>query len=187
METVIILVSVLVPLGISAAVIFVIWKRVVAPLLGQQGEQKRLLSIGVQSAARVLHVEQTGMTLEMGGMQSHRLRLMLQVMPAGMPPYQAETVAMVSILAFSRVQPGCIVTVRYDPRDPRQVAMEAAYPPGQGPGQAIQGFTPPAGGAMGYPQGAHPGQAPGYGSVQAPVPGGYGYPTQGGYPGRSNS
>ena len=177
METLLIVLVVLVPLAISGVVVAKIWKSVLAPLLGQQGEQKRILSVGVQCPARVRHVEQTGMTLEMGGVQSHRLRLVLDVLPAALPPYQAETIAMVSILAFPRVQPGCIVTVRYDPADPRKVAMEAAYPPGQAPGQALpnHGMPGPAyGGApqrvpFGQPGGYPPGpQPPGHSPYSGP-------------------
>jgi hypothetical protein len=40
------------------------------------------------------------------------------------------------------VQPGCFVTVRVDPTNPARVALEAAYPLGQGPVTAVMGAPP---------------------------------------------
>ncbi|KYF60461.1 hypothetical protein BE04_28555, partial [Sorangium cellulosum] len=153
----IIALSVIVPLGITAAVFFGVWKKVLGPLRAQQQEQQQLLRIGVSCAARVLQYQETGMKVSMGAQDSYSLKLLLEVMPPGMPPYQVETVALVSVLAAPRIQPGCIVTVRYDPANPRRVAMEAAYPPGQGPAAAAAlGGYPPVG-AHGAPPGARPG------------------------------
>ncbi|KYF56555.1 hypothetical protein BE08_40170, partial [Sorangium cellulosum] len=156
----VVLLSVIVPLGITAAVFWGVWKKVLGPLRAQQQEQQQLLRIGVSCAARVLQYQETGMKVSMGAQDSYSLKLLLEVMPPGMPPYQVETVALVSVLAAPRIQPGCIITVRYDPANPRRVAMEAAYPPGQGPAAAapLGGYPPPGvPGVYGAPAGAQPG------------------------------
>ncbi|KYF67351.1 hypothetical protein BE15_17460, partial [Sorangium cellulosum] len=153
----VIVLSVIVPLGITAVILWGVWTKVLGPLRAQQREQQQLLRIGVSCAARVLQYQETGMKVSMGAQDSYSLKLLLEVMPPGMPPYQVETVALVSVLAAPRIQPGCIVTVRYDPSNPRRVAMETAYPPGQGPAAAppLGGYPPP--GAYGAPAGAPPG------------------------------
>ncbi|MGK4005074.1 hypothetical protein WMF31_20775 [Sorangium sp. So ce1036] len=177
---VIIALSIIVPLGITGVIVWVVWKKVLAPLHAQQQEQRQLLQMGISCAARVLQYQETGMRVSQGAQDAYRLRLFLEVMPPGMPPYQVETVSLVSVMAAPRIQPGCIVTVRYDPANPRRVALEAAYPPGQGPTAAAPpggGYPPPPGAPYGVPPGAYGAPAAGaYGAPPGAMPGAYGAP-----------
>ncbi|AUX22678.1 uncharacterized protein SOCEGT47_031840 [Sorangium cellulosum] len=172
--------SVVVPLGITGVIVWVVWKKALAPLHAQQQEQRQLLQMGVSCAARVLHYQETGMKVSQGAQDAYRLKLFLEVMPPGMPPYQVETVSLVSVMAVPRIQPGCIVTVRYDPANPRRVALDAAYPPGQGPTAAAppgSGYPPPPGAPYGVPPGAYGAPAAGaYGAPPGVPPGAYGAP-----------
>lgn len=153
-----------------------------SPLLAQQAETQRLLAVGMPCAARVLQIEQTGTTVAMMGEQSYELRFRLEVTPPaamayrGMSaPYQAEMVSLVPMLAVPRVQPGCVISVRVDPQDPRKMAFDSAAPPA--PAQAY----PVAMGA--YPTGSPAAPMAGYGGPAlapgAPLHGPavrYGYP-----------
>ena len=85
-----------------------------------------ILTSGVRAPAKVLEISTTGVTVN----QSPQVRMRVEVQPTdGRAPFMAQLDAFVSIVAIPRVQPGCVVTVRYDPVDPSRVAMEAAQPP----------------------------------------------------------
>ncbi|MEZ4306961.1 MAG: hypothetical protein R3F14_02790 [Polyangiaceae bacterium] len=66
MDTLFILVAVLVPIAFTAAMLFGMWKGVLAPLFRNR-ESRSESSRSGQCAARVRHVEQSGMTVEMAG------------------------------------------------------------------------------------------------------------------------
>lgn len=135
METILVVLGVLVTLGITVASIFGARKMVsgmLSPILAQQAETRRLLTVGVPSAARVLHIEQTGTSMAVMGEQSYEIRFHLEIQPppvadyrGGTPgPYRAEMVALVPMLALSRIQPGGMITVRIDPQDPRKMTLD---------------------------------------------------------------
>jgi hypothetical protein len=135
-----------------------------SPLLAQQAETKRLLTVGIPCAARVLHIDQTGTSVAMMGEQSYELRLQLEVLPPansayrGMPaPYRAEMVSLVPMLMIPRVQPGCTIAVRVDPHDPRKMAFESATAPMQ------TGYPGAPAAYPGAPMGGYPGAAAPYG------------------------
>ncbi len=126
--------STIVPLAITGAVLWFVWTKVLGPMRAQQAEQQQLVATGVQCSARVLGVQETGMKVSQGAQDAYRLKLFVEVTPpGGYAPYNAELMAFVSVMAIPRVQPGCFVTVRVDPANPSRVAMEAAHPLGQGP------------------------------------------------------
>lgn len=160
-----------------------------SPLLAQQAETRRLLAGGIPCAARVLQIEQTGTSVAVMGEQSYELRLWLEVTPPaamgyrGMStPYHAEMVSLVPMLAVPRVQPGCIITVRVDPVDPRKMVFEAASPPAQslpysGAAGVSPGYAPSAPvGPLGAPMPGH--GAPAYGAPAHGAPA-YGAPAYG--------
>jgi hypothetical protein len=113
--------------GIPLTVISFIYVKLLYPLRQQRLEHERLLATGTQCSGHVLQVHEA----PLGGTYPHRLRLVLEVSPTDSMPYRAETVVFVSAVELPRVQPGCDVTVRYDPMDPTRVTMEAANPLGQ--------------------------------------------------------
>src|SRR4051812_25392771 len=135
MDSIFTLVMVLIGLGITVASVFGARKMIsgmLSPFLAQQAETKRLLAAGIPCAARVLHLEQTGTSVAVMGVQSYELRFQLEVTPpaaayrGGAGPYQATMVSLVPMLDVPRVQPGSVIAVRVDPQDPRKMVFESA-------------------------------------------------------------
>lgn len=50
--------------------------------------------------------------------------LELDIQPAGAPSYRASITSMIPRLAAARYQPGAVVPVRIDPRNPQRVALD---------------------------------------------------------------
>jgi hypothetical protein len=173
MSTVLTIFGVLVSLTIVGASMLSARKMIsgmLSPLLAQQAETRRLLTVGIPCAARVIDIDQTGTSVAMMGEQSYELRFQLEVAPPapavyrGMSaPYRAEMVSLVPMLMLPRVQPGCVIAVRVDPHDPRKMAFESATPPVQAgyPGASAAYPAPAMGGYPGpmVPHGQAPGQA----------------------------
>jgi hypothetical protein len=107
-------------LAITGVVIWFVWTKVVGPIMKGQQQQARLLSTGYQAPARVLQVAQTGTYVN----NQPQVSITLEVAPPGAHPYHAQLTTILSMLAIPRVQPGAMVTVRYDPTNPTQVAIE---------------------------------------------------------------
>jgi hypothetical protein len=99
---------------------FLLWR-----LYKGNAANNAILTTGIRAPALVLEVATTGVTVN----QSPQVRIGVQVQPADGPTFPAQLTAYVSIVAIPRIQPGCIITVRYDPTDHSKVAMEAANPP----------------------------------------------------------
>lgn len=111
--------------------------------LGPYAKQKRLLRSGKQATGTILEVEDTGVTIN----EIYPLiKVRLEVQPPGGAPYQAETKMLVSRLEVPQIQPGLVVPVLYDPKDPSSVTI------GVGEGRTEAGAmasTPSAGSGQG--------------------------------------
>jgi hypothetical protein len=90
------------------------------PLLRRSAENSRLLQTGEPAQARILGLQDTGVKIN----DNPQLRLVVEVHPMSRPPFQAEVIAVVSFLAIPRIQPGCMVQVKFDPMNPAKVALE---------------------------------------------------------------
>lgn len=107
----------------------------------QQGkaEGDRLRAEGIPGRARLLAVQDTGMTLggsALGAAQENPVaHLHLEVSVSGRPPYQATVTQMVPRLAVARLIPGSELPVKVDPLNPINVLVdwEAPLPAGAGP------------------------------------------------------
>jgi hypothetical protein len=87
---------------------------------------RELQASGIAAQAEVLSLWDTGITVN----QDPVIGLKVEVRPADRPPYQA-TIAksLVSRLDVPRFQPGQVIAVRFDPRDPSRVAIDVyKYP-----------------------------------------------------------
>lgn len=80
-----------------------------------------LLTRGKKAIATVLEVWDTGVTVD--GLNI-MVGLRLEVNPPGQPSYEAKTKALVSRIQPTLYQPGMVVQVRYDPKNPKKVAIE---------------------------------------------------------------
>ncbi len=83
-------------------------------------DARALQEIGDSSDATILKIWDTGMTVN----DDPVVRFLLEVHPYGKPAYQAETKLRISRLAVSRYQPGAVVPIRIDPRQPKHVALD---------------------------------------------------------------
>jgi hypothetical protein len=84
-------------------------------------EAKGLQAGGVAADAEVLSLWDTGITLN----QDPVIGLKVQVRPKDGQPYEA-TIAksLISRLDIPRFQPGKVIPVRFDPKDPSRVAID---------------------------------------------------------------
>jgi hypothetical protein len=82
----------------------------------------RLLRAGDAGRARVVEVVPTGRAVD----QAPTLRITLLIDLPGQATYAATTRATVPAPMLGRVQPGAIVAVRVDPRNPQRVALDWA-------------------------------------------------------------
>ena len=87
------------------------------------GEERELQRVGVAAQAEILAIGETGLTVNDDPVVS----LEVEVRPADRPPYRATIKrTLISRLAIPQFQPGKIIPVRFDPRDPSQVAYDIA-------------------------------------------------------------
>src|SRR5687768_4910265 len=114
--------------------VFFIFYKVFGGLKRANQERERLLREGVQASARVLSVQMGGMTMTVGVHRHLQLQIGLEVQPAGQAPYQTTLTTMISELQIAQIQPGVLLTVRYDPRDPNKLALEGVGAPQPLPG-----------------------------------------------------
>jgi len=77
---------------------------------------------GLPGQATVVEIWDTGVTVNDNPVVGFRL----QIQAEGRPPWQAETKALVSLLAIPQIQPGATLPVYYDPADPSRVAIAMA-------------------------------------------------------------
>lgn len=113
--TVLIAVSVILPIAITG---WMVWKMVI-PLFKRSAEAQAILATGVPAQARVVQVALTDTSVN----DQPEVRMLLDVYPAGQPPYRTEHVGVVSMLAIPRIQPGCALDVRIDRQNPARVAV----------------------------------------------------------------
>ena len=122
MGIIIAVVGLVITLVVVGGVFFLLY-RVFGGLKRANQERERLLREGVQASARVLSVQMGGMTMTVGVHRHLQLQIGLEVQPAGQPPYQTTLTTMISELQIPQIQPGVVLTVRFDPRDPSKVAL----------------------------------------------------------------
>jgi hypothetical protein len=78
-----------------------------------------ILRDGTPAKARVLRFEPTGGSIN----DDLRVRIDLDVQPLGSEGYQAEVVTYMHPVHFARYQPGALVEVRFDPKEPTDVVL----------------------------------------------------------------
>lgn len=104
----------------SLAVSFLL-PRVLMPWLTGQAKHRRVLASGVSARATVTSLDQTGTTIN----DQPKCRIGLLVEPKDGAPFAATTTQLVLLTQIPQFQPGAVVTVRYVPGDPSQIAIEA--------------------------------------------------------------
>ncbi len=114
---------------------------------GSMIRQEELKEKGVQAEATILEVKETGVTVN----QNYPLaRLTLEVRPLQGEPFTVTMRQLINRFDIPSIQPGAVVSVLYDPKNPKKIALgskgETAGTPAQAgiPGQAY----PPAAGIL---------------------------------------
>ena len=87
--------------------------------LSGEGEARRIRRVGATAEALVLEIRDTGITLNDNPIVAFRL----QVRPPTGIPYEVETRGLVGRLDVPQIQPGAVLPVAIDPRDPNKVAL----------------------------------------------------------------
>jgi hypothetical protein len=87
---------------------------------------KELRTVGLPAEAEILEVADTNESLN----DQPIIRLDLLVRPPDRPPFRATVPRfMITYLQVPQFQPGKVIPVRYDPRDPSRVAPDLDRPP----------------------------------------------------------
>ena len=75
---------------------------------------------GLPATATVLQIWETGVRVN----HNPVVGFLLEVHAEGLEPYRAETKALISVLSIPQIQPGAVLDVKYDPRNPQRVALD---------------------------------------------------------------
>jgi hypothetical protein len=118
MSIIITVVSIGFSLVVFAGMGFVMWK-IFGGLMKASQERNQLLMTGIPASGRILQLMDTGMLVN----NNPQVRIVVQVEPPGRAPYPAEVTMVISQLAIPRVQPGCVVPVKFDPVNPARIAI----------------------------------------------------------------
>jgi len=128
---------------LSLVLVVVVVRRVFGGLSRASAQRERLLREGTPAPATIVNLGMGRMTMQVGVHRHLEVQLLVQVEPPDRSPWQATLATMISELQVPQLQPGARIQVRYDPRDPSQLALEGIALPGAVPGLG----APAAGGA----------------------------------------
>jgi hypothetical protein len=85
-------------------------------------QARELQRTGLPAEATILEISDTGMTLN----EDPVVDFMLEVRPEGKEAYRARTRMPISRIRIPQFQPGAVVPVNYDPKDPSRVSFQLA-------------------------------------------------------------
>lgn len=83
-------------------------------------EACQILAIGRPATGTIVRLIDTGTTIN----NNPVVECVVQVAPLEGEAYEARTKALVSRLDVAAIQPGRVVPVKYDPRDPTRIALD---------------------------------------------------------------
>ena len=83
-------------------------------------QAKELHATGMSAEAKILEIADTGWTVNDDPVVS----FLLEIYPSEQPPYQARTKLVISRVHIPQYQPGAIVPVRIDAKDPSRVSLD---------------------------------------------------------------
>ncbi len=95
---------------------------VVGGLVMNGMKNRAVLAHGEAAEAVILKAWQTGTVMNEVNPQ---IGLLLEVRPANRPAYQAETKMFIPMIQIPQFQPGAVLQVKYDPKDPSKVAVDS--------------------------------------------------------------
>jgi hypothetical protein len=83
-------------------------------------QARQLHAIGEPARAEIVRIWDTGMTVN----NDPVIGFVLQVTPDTRPAYEAQTKLRISRIQVSQFQPGAVVPVRIDPKNPERVSLD---------------------------------------------------------------
>jgi hypothetical protein len=92
----------------------------------RSAQRNKLLQTGEPAQAIIQAVEQTGVYIN----NNPQIRMTVEVRPPNRPPYVTTITQTVGLIQIAAFMPGTLLDVRYDPADPRKVAIVSATPGG---------------------------------------------------------
>jgi hypothetical protein len=107
-------------LAIGLAMILALTGCAVIDRMSGVADARDLQAHGESATAKILRIWDTGMTVN----EDPVVGFLLEVRRADRPVYEARTKLRISRLDISQIQPGSVVPVRVDPRDPTHVALD---------------------------------------------------------------
>ena len=90
-----------------------------APDVMRHFKTQHILKQGIAATAVIKAVTDTGNRYN----NNPQIKLTLEVTPKDGKPYLAELITVVSVVDLSRLQPGAIINIKYDPEQPTHVAL----------------------------------------------------------------
>lgn len=84
------------------------------------GTTREIRKNGLPAEAKVLKIWETGIRVN----DDPVVGFLLEIHADGMAPYKAETKELISILWIPQIQPGALLPVKYDPKDPNRIALD---------------------------------------------------------------
>jgi hypothetical protein len=107
-------------LATGAAMILALSGCAVIDRMSGVADARDLQANGESATAKILRIWDTGMTVN----DDPVVGFLLEVRRADRPVYEARTKLRISRLDIASIQPGTVVPVRVDPRDPAHVALD---------------------------------------------------------------
>ena len=92
----------------------------IANKAGGLSQAKELHANGLIAQGKILEIEDTHWTLN----EDPVILFLLEVHPEGQEIYQARTKIVISRIKVPQFQPGAIVPIRIDPKDPQRVSLD---------------------------------------------------------------
>jgi hypothetical protein len=121
---IIIVLSTVVPLGLTGFILFKVFSKVGA----DNAQNQRLMQVGIPAQGRVLSLNMGGMTMSVGVSRQLQVNVGVEVHRQGMQPYMAQMTTMVSELYIPSIQPGMWVQLRIDPMNPAIMTIAGVGP-----------------------------------------------------------
>lgn len=85
---------------------------------------ERIRKNGEPAEATILSIEENGTSMKFGGaVPKAGVTIQCEVQPKGKPTYQAQTKTYISVLEVAKYQPGSVIQVKFDPKNPQKVAI----------------------------------------------------------------
>ncbi len=100
---------------LTIAIIVIVFRKVGA----MSAPNRELLATGESAQATIVNLWDTGTTVN----DNPLVGLLLEVRPTSRPPYQVKTSLLISRLQIPQYQPGRVLAVKVDPKNPEKVAI----------------------------------------------------------------